>query len=220
METTWRTLKSLVLGGLHFPYFAFQRRGHCRRGGSGNGSHQSGRRNCGWQAKKSCGQAVVRWKLAASQMESAKASMMVALNLSSSILTLSKPLSYFMRCKCTAAKDRDCLDACVDRELLELGDSNRIIVNQEACSQPRVPERKPAARKHSQPCPRRVHNCKNEQPVTTSQRATDTRSCGGGHTRARRQTNTTTTLVLCCAVLCVCVCVCVWLGGSFGLRAH
>ena len=59
--------------------------------------------------------AVVRCKLTASQTESARASMMVALNLSFSILTLSKPLTYFMRCKGTARQDRDCLDACVDR---------------------------------------------------------------------------------------------------------
>ena len=44
VETTWRTPEGLVLGGLDFPYFGSQRRGHCRRGGSGKGSHQSGRR--------------------------------------------------------------------------------------------------------------------------------------------------------------------------------
>ena len=111
--------------------------------------------------------AVVRCKLTASQTESARASMMVALKLSSSILTLSKPLTYFMRCKCTARQDRDCLDACVDRELLELGDSNRIIVNQDTSSQPRVSKRKTS---RSQALPR-----------LPSQRVTDTkcrpRSC-------------------------------------------
>ena len=203
VETTWRTPQGLVLGGLDFPDFGSQRGGHCHRSESGNGSHQSGRRNCGWQAKSrsvqagaaNCGvpdgergrfddelvfldlnlvesayifvAAVVRCKLTASQTESARASMMVALKLSFSILTLSKPLTYFMRCKCTARQDRDCLDACVDRELLELGDSNRIIVNQDTSSQPRVSKRKTS---RSQALPR-----------LPSQRATDTkcrpRSC-------------------------------------------
>ena len=105
--------------------------------------------------------AVVRYKVAASQTESADASMMVALSLSSSNPTLvddklNELLTYFLRFMCNAGEDRDCLDAHVDRELQGLGCSNRIILCHDLSSQPRVAERKTS---HSQPphgCPRRA----------------------------------------------------------------
>ena len=105
-----------------------------------------------------------------------------------------------MRCKCTAAKDRDCLDACVDRGLLDLGDSNRIIVNQDASSQPRVPERK-TSRSQALPGLPTTRAQLQERAAchdkpTSNRHKCRTRSCGGGHTRVRHQTNTTTTLRL------------------------
>ena len=69
---------------------------------------------------------------------------------------LFKPLTIFLRYTCNAGEDRECLNAHVDRELLELGDSNHIILGHDLSSQPRVAERKTS---HSQPphgCPRRA----------------------------------------------------------------
>ena len=79
-------------------------------------------------------------------------------------------------------EDRDCLDAHV--ELLELGDSNRIIVSQDVSSPPEVPKRKtsdPKAPPHLSTtrippflCYPPSSTCMNEQPVMTTPRTVDT----------------------------------------------
>ena len=175
LQRTLRIPLGLVLSDLVFPDSQSQCGGHYRRGGvtteAGNVDHGIA------VGKEMAAAAVVRSNLAAFHMKNMDATMMVALSLSSSRQTLSKPLTYFFRCNCTG-DDRDCQDAHIDLELLELGDSNRIIVSQDVTkrktSDPKAPPRLSTTRIPPFLCYPPSSHCMNEQLVTTSPRTVDT----------------------------------------------
>ena len=116
------------------------------------------RRYCGWQATSKA--AVVRCKLAASQTESAgfDGGGLELVVIEPHIVDdeLNELLTYFLRCMCNAGEDRECLNAHVDRELLELGDTNHIILSHVLSSHPRVAERKTSHSQSPHGCPRRA----------------------------------------------------------------